>query len=90
MKKFRIFLFWFAAEFFIYAMLVANGRAYVQANYGATIFTDMVIAGNAFWFQKKFVEDKDNRTWPAILGCVTGGGLGSCFSIFVTKILYGQ
>ncbi len=90
MNKLKVFAFWFAAEFFIYAMLVANGRAYNQANYLATLTSDMVISGFNFWFAVKFIEGKDNRTWPALVGCVLGGGAGSVFAIAVTKWLYGQ
>lgn len=89
MSKFRTFLFWFVAEFWIYALIVANGRAYVQGNYLWTILTDMVISFNTFWFSVKFIENKDNREWPAMLGCVLGGGTGSCAAIFITKLMYG-
>lgn len=89
MTRLKTFAFWFAAEFFLYGLLVANGRAYVQANYPATLVTDMIISGFNFWFAVKFIEGKDNRTWPALVGCVLGGGAGSLCSIFLTKILYG-
>jgi hypothetical protein len=89
-EKLKTFAFWFAAEFVIYALVVANGRAYVQANYLATLGTDMLISGFNFWFAVKFIEGKDNRTWPALLGCVLGGGTGSVCSILLTKWLYGQ
>lgn len=85
-----MFAFWFAAEFWLYALLVANGRAYVQGNYWATLVTDMIISGNNFWFAVKFIEGKDNRTWPALVGCVCGGGTGSLCAIFLTKMVYGQ
>lgn len=89
MNKLKTFLFWFCAEFVVYALVVANGRAYNQANYGATLVTDMTISAFNFWFAVKFIEGKDNRTWPALLGCVLGGGAGSVTSIAVTKFLYG-
>ena len=90
MKKFKVFAFWFAAEFVLYGLLVANGRAYVQANYFATLVTDMTISAFNFWFAVKFIEGKDNRTWPALAGCVLGGGSGSLCSIALTKWVYGQ
>lgn len=90
MNKFKTFLFWFAAEFVLYGLVVANGRAYVQANYAATLASDMMISAFNFWFAVKFIEGKDNRTWPALTGCVLGGGAGSCASILLTKYLYGQ
>jgi hypothetical protein len=90
MNKFKVFSFWFCAEFLQFALIVANGRAYVLANYPATLISDMLISGFNFWFAVKFIENKDNRSWPAMLGCVLGGGAGSCFSIFVTKWLYGS
>lgn len=90
MKKLKVFAFWFAVEFVLYGMLVANGRAYVQGNYISTLITDMMISGFNFTIGKKFIENADNRSWPAFFGCVLGGGAGSCLSIFLTKILYGQ
>lgn len=90
MLKLKTFLFWFAAEFVLYGLLVANGRAYAQANYFATLITDMIISGFNFWFAVKFIEGKNNRTWPALVGCVLGGGAGSLCSIAFTKRAYGQ
>lgn len=90
MRQFRIFAFWFAAQFVLYALVVANGRAYVQANYPATFASDMLIAAFNFWFAVKFIEGKDNRTRWALLGVVLGGGSGSLAAIAVTKWLYGQ
>lgn len=84
------FAFWFAAEFILYALVVANGRAYNQANYAATLVTDMMISGFNFGIAVKFVEGKENRDRWSLAGCVLGGGTGSLFSIFVTKWLYGQ
>jgi hypothetical protein len=90
MKQFKIFAFWFAAEFILYALVVANGRAYNQANYAATLIYDMMISAFNFWFAVKFIEGKDNRSWPALVGCVFGGGTGSLCSIALTKWAYGQ
>jgi hypothetical protein len=90
MRRVKIFAFWFAAEFIQFALLVANGRAYVQGNYLWTLTTDMLISGFNFGVAVKFIENKDNRSWPAMLGCVCGGGTGSCLGIFVTKWVYGQ
>lgn len=90
MNKFKVFAFWFVAEFVLYGLLVANGRAYVQANYAATLVSDMMISAFNFWFAVKFIEGKDNRSWPALVGCVAGGGAGSVCSIVLTKWLYGQ
>lgn len=90
MIRLRIFLFWFAAEFVLYALIVANGRAYNQGNYLATIATDMMISAFNFWFAVKFIEGKDNRTKAALAGCVLGGGIGSVCSIAVTVWMYGK
>jgi hypothetical protein len=89
-KHLKVFGFWFCAEFFLYGMIVANGRAYNQGHYGWTLATDMIISGFNFWFAVKFIEGKDNRTRWAMLGCVLGGGTGSICSIFLTKMVYGQ
>lgn len=90
MSKFKVFAFWFAAEFVLYGLVVANGRAYNQANYGWTLVTDMMISAFNFGFAVRFIENKDNRNRWAMLGCVCGGGLGSVTSILLTKWLYGQ
>jgi hypothetical protein len=90
MTRLRVFAFWFAAEFVLYALVVANGRAYNQGNYLATLVSDMLISAFNFWFAVKFIEGKDNRTWPALAGCVLGGGAGSLCSIYFTKWAYGQ
>lgn len=90
MLQLKTFLFWFAAEFVLYSLIVANGRAYNQGNYIATLGSDMLISAFNFWFAVKFIEGKDNRTWPALAGCVLGGGAGSCASILFTKWAYGQ
>ena len=90
MKQLRIFAFWFAVEFVLYGLIVANGRAYNQGNYAWTLVTDMCISGFNFTVAVKFIEGKDNRTWPAMLGCVLGGGAGSCLSILLTKMVYGS
>lgn len=89
-SKLKRFAFWFGAEFVIYALVVANGRAYNQANYSATVVTDMLISAFNFGFAVKFIEDKDNRDRWSLAGCVLGGATGSVCSIFVTKWLYGE
>jgi hypothetical protein len=87
--RLKVFAFWFAAQFVLYGLVVANGRAYVLANYPATFITDMLIAAFNFWFAVKFIEGKDNRTRWALLGVVLGGGTGSLCAIAFTKWLYG-
>lgn len=88
--KLRRFAFWFAAEFILYALVVANGRAYNQANYSATLISDMAISWFNFYFAVKFIGDKDNQDKWAMAGCVLGGGVGSLVSIFITKRVYGS
>jgi len=88
-QKFKVFGFWFAAEFVLYALVVANGRAFNQGLYAWTLGSDMMISAFNFWFAVKFIEGKDNRSWPALVGCVLGGGTGSLISIALTKWAYG-
>jgi len=88
-SKFKVFIFWFAAEFVLYALVVANGRAFNQGLYAWTLGSDMMISAFNFWFAVKFIEGKDNRSWPALVGCVLGGGTGSLISIALTKWAYG-
>jgi hypothetical protein len=87
--NFKRFAFWFGVEFFLYGMVVANGRAYNQAHYGWTLITDMIISWFNFYVAVKFIEGKENRDHWSMAGCVMGGGLGSVTMIFVTKFLYG-
>jgi hypothetical protein len=90
MNRLKVFAFWFAAEFVLYGLVVANGRAFNQGLYSWTLGSDMMISAFNFWFAVKFIEGKDNRTLWAMAGCVLGGGTGSICSIFTTKLLYGQ
>ena len=90
MDRVKLFAFWFAAEFITFALVVANGRAYNQAHYAATIITDMLISANGFYIGKKFIESADNRGPWAMAGCTLGGGTGSIFAIWATVHLYGQ
>jgi hypothetical protein len=88
--KFKRFAFWFAAEFVLYGLVVANGRAYNQAHYGWTLVTDMMISAFNFTIGVKFIENKDNRDAWSLAGCVCGGGAGSLASIYFTLWLYGR
>ena len=89
MKNLKIFAFWFAAEFALYALVVANGRAYNQGHIAWTLVTDMLISAFNFSVGRKFIENADNRSYVAMAGCVLGGGTGSVCSIIVTRWLYG-
>lgn len=84
------FWFWFAMEFLSYALIVANGRAYVQGHYFWTVLTDLSISAQGFILSKKFIADKDSLDWIAMAGYVLGGASGSVFSIFITKVVYGE
>jgi hypothetical protein len=88
--RLHTFAFWFAAEFILYGLIVANGRAYNQGHYAATLVTDMAISAFNFTIGVRFIENADNRNRWAMLGCVLGGGAGSLCSIFLTKMVYGQ
>lgn len=89
-QAFKDFWFWFWVEFISFMLVVANGRAYVQGNYGWTIATDMIIQLQIFIIGKKFIADAERLGFWACAGSVLGGGLGSCFAIFVTKMVYGK
>jgi hypothetical protein len=78
-------------QFVSYALLVANGRAYVLGSYLWTAITDTLIATMSFVVMRKMVKDsQDDLHGPSLFGYVIGGTLGSLFSIWITKILYGQ
>lgn len=74
-----------------YALLVANGRAYVQGSYSWTAVTDALIATMNFIVFRKMVKDSnDDIHGPTLFGYVIGGTCGSLFSIWITKIIYGH
>jgi hypothetical protein len=61
-------------------------RAIAQANYGATIVSDLMIAAITFKVIKKIGEAKDNWSYA---GYVAGGAFGSVFAIYITKLIWG-
>jgi len=85
------FFFYFCVQFCSYALLVANGRAYVQGLYMWTAVTDASIAAMNFLVIRKMAkESQDDLHGPSFAGYVIGGTLGSLFSIWITKMVYGQ
>jgi hypothetical protein len=85
------FSYYFCMQFVSYALLVANGRAYVQGSYGWTALTDSLIATQNFLVIRRMAKESDDELHGlSMLGYILGGTLGSVTSIFVTKILYGQ
>jgi hypothetical protein len=85
------FFFYFCAQFTSYALVVANGRAFVIGYYGWTAITDASIAALNFIVLRKMMKDSgDELHGPSLAGYVIGGTLGSLFSIWITKIVYGQ
>jgi hypothetical protein len=90
-SKLLRFTFWFIAEFTLYGLIVANGRAYNQGNYAATLITDMAISAFNFTIGAKFIDaGSEGRDRWALAGCVLGGATGSLISIFITKFIYGK
>jgi hypothetical protein len=90
MPQLKRFAFWFVVQFIQYALVVANGRAYVLASYMATAVTDLLIATLNFVIMVKFVENKDHRDRWSMAGYVTGGTLGSLAAIYITTRIYGR
>ena len=87
------FAFWFVVEFVSFALVVANGRAYNQANYLWTFVTDATIQVNGFIIGAKFARDVTNSRghdpWM-IAGGALGGASGSLAAIWLTVHFYGQ
>jgi hypothetical protein len=84
-------LFYFCMQFSSYAILVANGRAYMQGSYFWTATTDLIFATQNFFFIRKLAKDSNEELHgPSLIGYVLGGVLGSLFAIWVTKYVYGQ
>jgi len=85
------FFFYFVIQFIIYGLLVANGRAYVQGLYMWTAITDASIAAMNFLVTRRLAkESQDDLHGPSFAGYVLGGTIGSLFSIWITKMGYGQ
>jgi len=87
------FLFYFLIQFISYAILVANGRAYMLGSYFWTAATDTLFASMNFIVLRcvmKDVNSSDDLHGWSMLGYVIGGTFGSLFAIWVTKNLYGH
>lgn len=90
-SHFGRFAFYFVMQFISYALVVANGRAYVQGSYAWTAVTDGMIAFQNFVVFRKFIKDSGEEIHgPSLLGYVLGGISGSLVAIWVTKAIYGQ
>ena len=78
-------------QFISFALIVANGRAYVQGSYTWTAVTDGLLAFQNFIVFRKFIKDSgDQIHGPSLVGYVTGGIAGSLVAIWLTKMVYGQ
>lgn len=84
------FLFFGVCEFFSFFLVVANNRATAQGNYLWTAITDGLFGLQGFALFKLAVDDANGRTWASGLGSTVGGVLGSLFSIWITKLVYGK
>lgn len=90
-SNFGKFAFYFVMQFVSYALVVANGRAYVLGSYGWTALTDGLIAFQNFIVIRRFIKDSgDEIHGPSLIGYVSGGVCGSLFAIWITKMVYGQ
>jgi len=85
------FSFYYLVQFTSYALVVANGRAYVLGDYIWTAVTDSLIAALNFIVLRKMVKDSnEDLHGPSLSGYVIGGTMGSLFAIWITKMVYGQ
>ena len=89
-SKLGQFVFFFFETFITYFILVANTRAFTQANYLWTAITDTLFTAQSWIVGTACIEDKDARTRWAAMGSIIGGTCGSLFSIFLTKRVYGH
>ena len=82
------FSLFFSTQFAIYALLVANVRAYTQVRYVWTAGTDVVFATLNFFVTQAIAKQEtgDKISWVAY---VLGGTSGSLAAIWVTVRLYG-
>ena len=90
---FQKFVFYFLIQFVSYAILVANGRAYMLGSYLYTIITDACFTTMNFVVLRAIMKDvKDSNDelhgW-SFAGYVLGGTSGSVAAIWITKHLYG-
>lgn len=86
----RAFAYFFAMQFVSYALIVANGRAYVQGNYLATASTDALIASQNFILTKRMISTPGDLGKAAMAGYVLGGMTGALAAIWFTRLVYGQ
>jgi hypothetical protein len=82
----KIFFLFFFVQLVFYFIFTINMRAIAQANYGATIVSDLLIAAITFKVIKKIGEATTN--W-AYAGYVAGGAFGSVIAIYLTKLIWG-
>lgn len=85
------FWFYFGVQFISYGLQVANGRAYVQANYMWTALTDAGIAVQTFFIIRSIAKESGaDAHLPSFMGYVSGGVAGALFAIWITVRIYGQ
>jgi hypothetical protein len=84
------FVFFGLAEFVSFFVISANFRAIAIGNYYYAGATDFMTLIQNFAIGKLMMDDERMRTWYVGLGAAVGGTLGTLFSIYVTKHLYGQ
>jgi hypothetical protein len=80
----------FTTELISFFILVANTRAFTQANYFWTAVTDTIFSAQGFLLFKMMADDENARSWASGIGCTLGGTIGSLLSIYVTKKIFGQ
>lgn len=76
----------FITQFFSYALIIVNGRAYNQANYVVTFSSDLVFASYGFFVIKAIGNSSNKLAW---VGYTIGGATGSLFGIWISKVLLG-
>lgn len=89
-KPWSQFLFFGATELFTFFIITANFRAIAIGSYWWAGVTDYLTVLVNFAVAKVMMGDEKHRTWWVGVGLATGGTLGTLFSIYVTKRLYGQ
>lgn len=81
----REFIILFVVQFFQYFIATFNIRACAQANYMATLTTDLLLAGNSFFIIKRVAESKSKY---GVVGYILGGALGSQAGILASLFIF--
>lgn len=78
----RDFLLMMGVQYLYFTVLVINIRAIATANYMGAVLTDVAASAILFFLVRQI---GDAKSYMALLGMMTGGGLASWSGIWLTR-----